>query len=126
MCARVKTERRRHPRLEQKLPVSIVANGYDFSTVTQNISCVGAYCHISKYIPPFTKVAVKMCLPLVNRTVEKEAQVECKGVVVRTEDATTGGFNVAIFFNEIKESQQHKISSYIKQFLPYDTVPSPQ
>lgn len=114
----LKVERRRHPRIEKRLPVDVAANGYYFVTVTQNISCLGAYCHIDKYIPPFTKVTVKLILPIAGKGEEKNSIVDCKGAVVRTEDVASGGFNIAIFFNNIKDSQRHKISRYINQFLP--------
>jgi hypothetical protein len=39
-------------------------------------------------------------------------------VVVRTEDEDMGGFNIAIFFNDINDSQRQKISRYVNQFLP--------
>ena len=116
MIKHKRTERRQYPRFEQQIPLKIAANGYDFITTTQNISCVGTYCRVGKYIPPFTKLAVKLTLPL---TVDKDnnCNVECKGVVVRSEDEITGGFNIAIFFNEIKENQRQKISQYINQLL---------
>jgi hypothetical protein len=110
-------ERRVHPRLDHKLPLSLAVNGYDFSTVSHNISSVGAYCHLDRYMPPFTKISVKLSLP--NRTrAGKSTIVECKGVVVRTEDESRGGFNLAIFFNEIHQDQRKKIAQYISQFLP--------
>jgi hypothetical protein len=111
-------ERRRYPRIEQALPIKIVANGYDFATSTQNVSCIGAYCHLDKYIPPFTKIAVKVTLPLTTGNRIGNVDVECNGVIVRTEDDKSGGFNVAIFFNGIKDNQRKKISQYINQFLP--------
>ncbi|MDD4899201.1 MAG: PilZ domain-containing protein [Candidatus Omnitrophica bacterium] len=111
-------ERRLHPRLDHNLPVKIVANGYDFSTVTKNVSCVGAYCHIPKYVPPFTRVAIKLNLPIVAKAEKKDYAVECKGVIVRTEDEQKGGFNIAVFFNDIKETQKKTISKYISQFIP--------
>jgi hypothetical protein len=112
------SERRRHPRLEQRLPFKVAANGYGFSTTTQNLSCVGAYCRIKKYIPPFTKVAVKLTLPVKNVKNKKSYTVDCTGVIVRTEDKDRSGFNIAIFFNEINASQRKKISEYIDQLLP--------
>lgn len=118
MTARLKTERRQYPRIEHKLPVKIAANGYDFTTSTQNVSCVGTYCHIAKYIPPFTRVALKLSLPIKSIRQEKNYSVECKGVIVRTEDDNNAGFNIAVFFNEIKDGQRQKISQYINQFLP--------
>ncbi|MBI4981687.1 MAG: hypothetical protein HZC15_00840, partial [Candidatus Omnitrophica bacterium] len=57
-------EKRLHPRIDSALPIKVAANGYDFSTTTQNVSCLGAYCTISKYIPPFTKVLIKLTLPI--------------------------------------------------------------
>jgi hypothetical protein len=111
-------ERRRYPRIEHRLPLNVMANGYDFATATQNVSCVGAYCHIDKYIPPFTKVMVRLSLPITSNNRSDNCHLECKGVVVRSDDNENGGFNIAIFFNEITHSQRKKISQYISQFLP--------
>lgn len=111
-------ERRLHPRIAHTLPINLAANGYDFKTSTQNVSCTGAYCCVSKYIPPFTKIAVKMTLPVLTKNKKEEFNVDCKGVIVRTEDENHGGFNIAIFFNDLKDSQRKKISQYINQFLP--------
>jgi hypothetical protein len=112
------SERRKHPRIDQELPLRVEANGFDFKTSTQNVSCTGTYCTIQKYIPPFTKIAIKMTLPIVSKGVKEEIDVACKGVIVRTDDANNGGFNIAVFFNEIKEIQKKRIAQYIKQFLP--------
>jgi hypothetical protein len=112
-----KNERRLHPRLDHKLPVKIAANGYGFATTTENVSCVGAYCRINKYIPPFTRVMVRLTLPIATKTGNKTCNVACKGVIVRTEDEKNG-FNIAIFFNDIKDLQRKRISQYINQFLP--------
>lgn len=116
-----KKERRQHPRIDKQLPLNLIANGYDFVTTTQNISCLGAYCRIDKYIPPFTKIAVKMTLPVINHSENKNCDVECKGVVVRSEDDNKGGFNIALFFNEIASNQQKKISQYLSRFLPQES-----
>ncbi|MDI6606427.1 MAG: PilZ domain-containing protein [Candidatus Omnitrophota bacterium] len=112
------SERRIHPRLAHRLPFKVVADGYDFTTTTQNISCVGAYCHIDKYVPPFTRVMIKLDLPINATPSGKSYKVECKGVIVRSEDEDRGGFNVAIFFNAIRNDQRKIISRYINQFLP--------
>ena len=114
-------ERREHPRLDHKLPFKVAANGYDFSTTTQNISCVGAYCRIQKYIPPFTRVAVKLTLPIKKQVNKDKRTIDCEGVIVRTEDKDNSGFNIAIFFNRINNSQRKIINEYINQFLPQKT-----
>ena len=64
-----------------------------------------------------------MNLPVAAPEGSKNYSVECRGVVVRTEDVKQGGFNIAIFFNGIRESERQKISEYINQFLP-ENAPS--
>lgn len=110
-------ERRLHPRINHSLPVKIAVNGYDFVTTTQNISCLGACCSVDKYIPPFTRVLIKMTVPNMNNLTNKEAltYVDCKGVIVRTEDKKEGGFNIAIFFNHIRQGERQKISQLISR-----------
>lgn len=118
MINRVSKEKRQYPRIARTLPLKVQANGYDFSTSTQNVSCVGTYCRVAKYIPPFTKVLIKLSLPVLTASANKNYNVECHGVVVRAEDEREGGFNIAIFFNQIQENQRKKISEYVEQFLP--------
>lgn len=118
------SERRLYPRIETKLPLRVIANGYDFSTTTENLSCLGAYCHINHYVPPFTKLLIKLDLPITaarGKVKDKPPTLECKGVVVRTEDEVSGGFNIAIFFNGIEDAQRSKISQYLKRFLNTDS-----
>jgi len=114
---KLNSERRLYPRIQQSLPINLAADGYDFSTTTDNISCVGAYCKVDKYIPPFTKIAIKLCL-FMSGGKSRGLTAQCKGVVVRTEDDQNEGFNVAIFFNEIKDPEKQKIHRYISQFIP--------
>jgi len=121
MIKNTKAERRQYPRIEQRLPIKLAVNGYDFITSTHNVSCVGAYCHVTKYMPPFTKVVVKLTLPIITDNGNKNYNAECKGVVVRAEDESGGGFNIAVFFNEINTEEKKKIFEYIKQFLPKDS-----
>jgi len=111
-------EKRLYPRIDYSLPIKVAANGYDFATSTQNVSCLGAYCSINKYVPPFTRVMIKLTLPIKSDAINKSYSVECNGVVVRSEDAENGAFNIAIFFNQINLGQRKKISRYISQFLP--------
>lgn len=110
-------DKRQHPRLFQMLPINVETNGYDFTTSTQNVSCLGAYCTITKYIPPFTRVKVKMSLPVKSRLKKSEASVECEGVVVRSEDSPNGEFNIAIYFNRIAEATRQKLSQYVSTAL---------
>jgi len=115
-------EKRLHPRLDHSLPLKVEANGFDFKTATQNISCLGTYCHIDKYIPPFTRVSIRLNLPVATGEGIKHLGIECSGVIVRIQDdRDSGGYNVAIFFNRIREEQRKKISQYVNQFLPKES-----
>ena len=111
-------ERRLYPRIYQEIPFQIQTNGFDFTTTTKDISCTGAYCSINKYLPPFTKLAVKMTLPVNSAKKQENLNLECKGVVVRTDDQGKNEFNIAIFFNEMNDAKRKKIYKYVKQFLP--------
>lgn len=112
-------ERRLYPRIRHTVPIRVAVDGYDFMTSTEDISCVGTYCHVKKYVPPFTRVLVRLTLPVMMDEKSTYFDVACKGVIVRAEDDETGGgFNIAIFFNDIKDRERKKIAQYINQFLP--------
>ena len=112
-------ERRKFPRVQQHLPIRVAIDGYDFMTSTENISCIGAYCEVNKYIPPFTRVMIRMTFPVMTDVSSTYYDVVCSGVVVRSEDnLATNGFNIAIFFNDIKDSEREKIERYVQQFSP--------
>ncbi len=111
-------DRRQFPRVKKSLPLKIIANGYDFETTSQDVSCIGTYCTVDKYIPPFTRLAVHLSLPIRGEARSAQRPISCKGVVVRSEDSRDGRFNLAIFFNDIREPERKKISRYLSQFLP--------
>ncbi len=121
----LKSDKRLHPRVEKAFPVKIAVNGYDFTTNTENISRTGTYCRINKYIPPFTKVSIKLILKGMGPKKEHAVSVECKGVVVRSDDSPDGSFNIAIFFNDIKESECKKLAQYLSHLLENASMASP-
>lgn len=102
-------EKRRHPRLRKSLPLKIRKAEFDIFTETKNISASGAYCSIDRYLAPYTKLAIQLFLPSKRKT----EQIDCKGVIVRTEENLNNTYNIAIYFNEIKKSAQRKISRYV-------------
>ncbi|MDD5236772.1 MAG: PilZ domain-containing protein [Candidatus Omnitrophica bacterium] len=113
MTKPITREKRKHPRVEKDLPLSICLKDVDFSTATKNISGGGAYCHVDKYIRPMTKLSV-----LIGLSGTKE-EISCKGVVVRTENAVPTGYNIAIFFNEISKRNADRLKHYIQQHISY-------
>ena len=110
-------ERRRYPRIQKELPLKLTTDDYDLVTQTKNISCIGAYCAVDRYIAPLTKLSILLLLPLQSKNRITTTKVQCKGVVVRTEQSLPAGFNIAIFFNEIGERDKKKIAKYVSQHI---------
>ncbi len=107
-------ERRRYPRLKKNIPVKICGDEFDIVTDTYNLSCVGAYCRVNKYIEPMTKLKIHLLLPLKRRNKVMTKKVSCQGVVVRTESQSGNDyFNIAIYFNEIQQKDIKNISDYV-------------
>lgn len=111
-------ERRSSIRVESVLPLRIKTPDFDIVTSTRNISSVGAYCQADKYVAPMTKLDITLILnhnyaqgPEVTAT-----KVKCRGVVVRTEQ-NENKYNLAVFFNDIAESEKEKINKFIKGLL---------
>jgi hypothetical protein len=116
---RPKVERRRQPRIDEKIPLKIKDESFDAISVTKNISCSGVFCQVEGYFPLLSKVKIVLLLPSEERS--KAHPIHVEGVVVRSEPAKdcpgTDCRNIAIFFNKIKKQDQNKISSYINSIL---------
>ena len=106
-------EVRRYPRIKKLLSLKIKNEEFDIVTESENISACGVYCSIDRYLAPYTKLAIRLSLPLK----EKKEQINCRGVVVRAEENLDNTYNIAIYFNEIKKIDQKKISRYVDYYL---------
>ena len=83
MAARVmgQRERRRAPRIAERIPLAITDAKAELQTETKNLSTAGAYCALERFIPPMTKLQVQLDLP----NGAQFARIRCSGVVVRVE-----------------------------------------
>src|SRR3989338_8822883 len=61
--SRPKVERRKHLRVEEKIPLKIKDEGFDTISVTKNISCSGVFCQVDGYFPLLSKVKIVLLLP---------------------------------------------------------------
>ncbi|MBI4708159.1 MAG: PilZ domain-containing protein [Candidatus Omnitrophica bacterium] len=117
-------ERRKHPRVKKRLPLKLHDEVFDIVTQTENISCSGAYCEVNRFLAPMTKLNVVMLLPMEHKGKKAVKKIECKGVVVRTEQPqlTEGSqiYKIAIFFNQINKSDMKKIAEYVSYHLSKD------
>lgn len=106
-------EKRRYPRIKKKLSLKLESKEFDIVTEAENISASGAYCRIEKYLALFTMLDISLFLSSKDRA----ERIDCKGVVVRIEENLDKTYNIAIYFNEIREMDQEKISQYVDYYL---------
>jgi len=115
-------DRRRDPRLANNIPIRITQDDQDAVTETANISRSGAYCRISNYIEPMTKLKIHLLLPIRKNGKNVTKKISCHGVVVRTEKNEDGKhYNVAIFFNDISQRDSESIADYVSSYLEQDS-----
>ena len=111
-------ERRKHPRLDNNVPVKIRCDDFDVVTQTRNLSCSGAYCQVNKFIEPMTKLKIHLLLPLKKSDKVITQKITCEGVVVRTESQPgDSSFNIAIFFSEMAVKDRKCLAGYIETTL---------
>ena len=106
-------EKRRNPRLKERLPFEIGSQDAAISTETKNISCSGAYCYIDRALPVMSKVKISMVILSKNIT--------CEGVVLRYDppqkEDNQSGWNTAIMFTKISRQDKNTIADYVKYQL---------
>lgn len=113
-----RSERRRHVRLEQRIPLKISSDDGEIVTQTRNISCSGAYCQVNRYLDPMTKLKIHLLVPIRRKTKLDTQKITCNGVVVRTEsNPSEGNYHIAIFFNDIQPKDSKSLQAYIKASL---------
>ncbi|MFC1658314.1 PilZ domain-containing protein [Candidatus Omnitrophota bacterium] len=112
-----KQERRRSPRVRRQIPLKIKHDDYDVVGQTHDISSIGAYCTISRHIPPFSLISIILLLPLRMENKSSICNVRCQGVVVRSQanPQNSQEFNTAIYFNRISKSDKAKLLQYVQQ-----------
>lgn len=115
------SERRKYPRIQKRISLKVKADSFDLTAETHNISLSGIYCQVDKNIELMTKVGVMLLLPFTHtngKTITK--QVHCKGVVVRAEEAkeSNGKFDIAVFFNDMKKTEENAIRQYMASHMP--------
>jgi len=117
---KINRERRRHPRIDERLQFKLKAEDFDVVTETINLGCLGAYCQLNRHIPLMTTLKIALALPHGDQENEFD-YLECSGVVVRVEEVLSEAnmdsvYNTAIYFNEIQESEKEKIASFFERY----------
>jgi hypothetical protein len=111
-------EKRRHLRVEYKIPVKISSDHGDILTETKNLSCSGAFCRVSQRLEPMTKLKIHLLLPLRKSNKFTTKKITCQGVVVRSQ-AQSGQdyYDTAIFFSDIAPKDSHTIGEFVESMI---------
>jgi hypothetical protein len=109
-------ERRKHPRIIKKLPLKVKAGAFDLVTETRDISLSGVCCQVDKFIQPMTKVGLLFLLPMrLKNDKITTRKLSLEGIIVRAEQVKDmqGKFNIAVFFNNMKETDKTNLNRYL-------------
>ncbi|MDR4507057.1 MAG: PilZ domain-containing protein [Candidatus Brocadiaceae bacterium] len=105
-------ERRKSSRIKINLPFEFDFGGVVIAARGLYLSCSGVYCEAETHVPFMTKLRLMVVLP------GKKEKIECCGVVVRVDEFFSEThkkmmYKLAIYFDEIGDSERGKIASYI-------------
>jgi len=110
-------EKRRTPRIEDKLPLKVMEGDYCTVVETKNISASGVYFTTDKPVPIMSQVIITLLLPLGK---DKNKKIKLSGTVVRVVAISSEErelYDTAIFFNDISEKAKGVLSRYVKDVI---------
>ncbi|NLE65308.1 MAG: PilZ domain-containing protein [Elusimicrobia bacterium] len=111
-------ERRTAPRVNNSISLKIMMGDEHLVAETKNISSSGAYCRVSRYLEPMTRLGLTLLLPFRRGTKVVTRKVSCGGVVVRTENIPDSEeFYTAVFFNDISPRDSKTLGEFIGGLL---------
>lgn len=112
----MENDRREHKRIDKEIAFSLSEDGTEDRLIvsSQNISLTGVMCYARKSVDLFKKVKLFL---MIKEGGEESKQVECDGVVVRSEplDDKPNIYEVAIAFQDLKKSSRKVLMRYIEQ-----------
>ncbi len=110
-------EQRRYPRIDKKVRFNLRSDEFTVDAESINLSSNGVNCMVDKPIQLMTSLKIVMTLAY-EGNLEDVVFVEGNGVVVRVEETEVSNeFKIAIYFNEIEENEQRKLTDFINQYL---------
>ena len=110
-------EKRRTPRIEEKLPIKVSEGDYRAVVETKNISASGVYFTAERAMPILSKVMITLLLPT---NAGRNSKIECRGIVVRVVPKTVQDktmYETAILFDDVTEKTKNIISRHVKRVI---------
>lgn len=110
-------ERRLAPRIDHKIPVVVRQRRRVFRVQTKNLSATGAYCTFPSFVPPMTKLKVRLRLDMGTQ----KQTITGHGVVVRVNPPSfrrqCSAYHVAIFFSDLSNEDRTTVARYVLRHL---------
>src|SRR5262245_58710832 len=112
------TERRRHARVPADIELRCEQGGRSGVAHVRDISASGVRCVTDRAMPLMTQVGLILQIPGAGTPRE----IVCRGAVVRSgpiggADGATGGFETAIFFTDVTESDRVWLEEFVASGL---------
>lgn len=103
-------DRRRYPRSQRGLKLTVDDSGPGVLNHIDNISAAGVLCHTVKPLPLMARIGIMVDLPK-----PMEYRIEAEGIVVRCEPHELGddNFVVAIFFTRVSQADKEAINNFV-------------
>ena len=124
MAAGMRPERRQAPRVTERVWLALRGEATDLRAETKNLSTIGAYCVLDRFLSPMTKLQLEFELPNGARRV----RIRVEGAVVRVEpivdSAERGRYHVGIYFTEMSDQDRAAISRFVRQQLAARSSPA--
>ncbi len=103
-------DRRRYPRSQRGLKLTVDDTGPGVLNHIDNICAAGVLCHTVKPLPLMARIGVMVDLPK-----PIASRIEAEGIVVRCEPDEVGddNFRVAIYFTRIAAEHKDAINRFV-------------
>ncbi|MBN2096875.1 MAG: PilZ domain-containing protein [Candidatus Omnitrophica bacterium] len=114
-------ERRRHHRIDVNLPITVAYQQKIISSNTKNISILGTYIESNQEITRGMSLDICLTLPKEDLKRRKSKQINCQGIVFRTQPLTSAGpksrYGIGIFFRSFLKKGEKELLRYINYAL---------
>ncbi len=113
----VSHERRRHPRATIDCPVTIQLEDGPHKARLRDVSRAGVCFFLEQRVPEMTILRMDLSLPVEG---DQNLQIEGSGVVVRCQQIGphVEHFEVAVFLNDMTESNREALEGYVNANSP--------
>ena len=109
-----RSERRRHPRIEVKLPLRLTIADKTVETQITNLSSSGIRFRTPAPLPLLSRVQIALELPEAGGGASSPLAIT--GVVVRCEEVPDSGatpYDTAIYFEDLSERARGRLSQFV-------------